>query len=387
MTSELAIDARWMVSGIGTYIRCLLEGLSSSSDNLRVRVITRPNHIASIRPLFPDALVTPTPIYSFSEQWMMPRIARGCDLLHVPHFNVPLGFAGKILVTIHDLILTTVAPYKSAASSRLYAAPMLQLAARKATHIITVSESSKNEIIERLRVPASKISVIHNAVRPCFYPRSLSESRKLVQQAVGISGPYLLCVGNFKPHKNVIAFLRSIALLQAQGKFLDHSVLLIGEDAQENAAVHAEISALQLGAVVKQISHADEILLACAYSAAAALVAPSTSEGFGLPIVEAMACGAPVICSPIPVFQEIAQDAASFSLSTSSNDIANAITGLLSSPSEQQSLRHKGLMRAAEFTPQIFLERHLEIYKRLCHAPRRSHAPQPARESYEPLEH
>jgi len=362
-TPSLAIDARWLVGGIGTYIQALLEGLSAEPGGHPVRVITRARHLHSVRPLHSSVVVVDAPIYGIREQLSLPPALRGVRLLHVPHFNIPLTYRGKLIVTIHDVILTTVSPYANTAASFCYARPMLWLAARRADHIITVSEFSKQQIVDRLHVSPHKISVIPNGVRPCFRHHHPLKARRVVSQLLRFDSPYLLFVGNFKPHKNLHRLLQSLAILRSQGKHCDQKLLLVSEDATENDAVRAQIQALGLAAAVISAPCLSNDELALAYSGADALLMPSTSEGFGLPVAEAMACGTPVLCSHIPPFLEVAGDAASYFDPYNPAGLAATIDDFLTHPEQHAAFRAKGLDRASQFNTSTFVRRHLDIYK------------------------
>src|SRR5436305_5919481 len=164
MEGEVAVDARWLETGLGTYTRNLVAGLRQHGNGFVVRVITQRRHAARLEPYCDKLTIVDAPIYTIREQVRIPWAAHGADLLHVPHYNAPLLYRGKLIVTIHDLIHLTDPIYGRSLTRRLYALPMLNLVARKASHIITVSHYSKAQIIERLRIPPSKIAVIHGCV-------------------------------------------------------------------------------------------------------------------------------------------------------------------------------------------------------------------------------
>src|SRR5208337_3792587 len=127
----------------------------------------------------PQLTVVNIPIYTAREQWAIPRASKGCDLLHVPHYNAPLLQRTPLVITIHDVIHITDPGYRASFKSRAYARPVLSLAARKAEHIITVSEYSKAQIIERLGVPSSKVSTIYCGVNGEFSPMDREEAFKV----------------------------------------------------------------------------------------------------------------------------------------------------------------------------------------------------------------
>src|SRR5262249_35053103 len=140
--------------------------------------------------------IVDAPIYTLTEQIVVPKAASNADLLHVPHYNIPLFRRGQLLVSILDVIHITDPAYRNNLAVQLYARPMLHLAARKASHIVTISEFSKAQIIEHLGVPPEKITAIHCGVNGQFRCPDRSEAVQAVQNDLGVQTPYLLYVGN-----------------------------------------------------------------------------------------------------------------------------------------------------------------------------------------------
>jgi glycosyltransferase involved in cell wall biosynthesis len=308
--------------------------------------------------------IVDVPIYTLREQFLIPRAAKTSDLLHVPHFNVPLMHRGPLLASIMDVIHLRSPEYRRSISSFLYARPMLNLAARRADHIVTVSNYSKNQIMEELRIPESRISVIHCAVGSRFHrPAKLKEIQSAVA-ALHLDRPYLLYVGNLKPHKNVATLLRAFAYLRRE-KRLQHSLLLVGNDLHGKQPILQQCARLNITDAVTFAPHLPAAMLPAIYAAADLLALPSTMEGFGLPLIEAMACGTPVICSDAASLPEVAGDAALYFDPKSEDQLISQIELVLRSDSLRASLRQKGLARAKHFTWQEFARRHLEIYRNL----------------------
>ena len=127
MKNRVTIDARWLVGGIGTYTRHLLEGLSKHGNGFEVQAITREQHIEVLKPWCPQLTVVNIPIYTVREQWAIPRAAKGCDLLHVPHYNAPLLQRTPLVITIHDVIHITDPDYRASFKAWAYARPVLSL--------------------------------------------------------------------------------------------------------------------------------------------------------------------------------------------------------------------------------------------------------------------
>jgi glycosyltransferase involved in cell wall biosynthesis len=364
MTKIVAIDARWLVGGIGTYTENLLLGVGQTAGAMEFHAFARGADEERVKELCSRVTVVNAPIYTVQEQFLIPRAARRCDLLHVPHFNVPLLHRGPLVVSIMDVIHLRSPEYRDKLSSFFYARPMLKAAARMADHIITVSHYSKAQISETLGIPGSKISVIHCGVGPQFRQNGSHKDSHVVAQALGTNRPFLMYVGNLKPHKNVTTLLRAFALLQ-RAKKLDHSLVIVGDDARWKQSLVDECSRLGICDSTVFLPYVSPALLPRIYAAADLLVMPSTAEGFGLPVLEAMACGTPVVCSNAASLPEIAGDAALYFDPSSHEKLAEQIELLLQSSDLRASLRDKGLQRAEQFTWDEFSSKHLDLYQQL----------------------
>jgi glycosyltransferase involved in cell wall biosynthesis len=364
MTKIVAIDARGLVGGIGTYTENLLLGLGKRTNGLEFHAIARGADVARIKELCSRVTIVDLPIYTLMEQILIPRAARECDLLHVPHYNVPLLHRGPLLVSIMDVIHLRAPVHGRAFSSIAYAWPMLNAAARKAHHIVTVSNYSKAQIMETLGTQESKISVIHCGVGGQFCQNGHQQDSRAAAKILGIDRPYLLYVGNLKPHKNVPTLLRAFAKLHNARK-LAHSLLIVGDDARWKRSIIEECVRLGIRDSTIFAPYISPELLPKIYAGADLLVMPSTVEGFGLPVLEAMACGTPVLCSNAASLPEVAGDAALYFDPVSHEELAAQIDLILQSMDLQASLRDKGLRRAKKFTWHESTRKHLEIYCQL----------------------
>ncbi|MCI0724723.1 MAG: glycosyltransferase family 4 protein [Acidobacteria bacterium] len=364
MDSQIVIDARWLHSGIGTYVSGLVRSLGRDRNGLRLKTIVRQQDVGRFAPFCDEVEVVNTTIYTLREQIQIPWAARRCDLLHVPHYNAPLLYAGKLVVTICDLVHISEPSLRWTLKSWLYARPMLHLVARKADHIVALSAHVKAEIVERLGVSPAKVSVIHCGVDSQFRPLEPKDCAETVASELGITRPYILFVGNLKPHKNVPTLLRAFALLRSRRNF-DHRLVVVGEDAQGTPELKQEASHLGLDSAVSFLPHVPDRLLPKVYGAADLLVVPSTMEGFGLPVVEAMACGTPVICSRAGSLPEVAGDAAEYFEAPSVEELAESIGRVLASPERQMVMRQKGLERVRHFSWEKCAKQHIEVYRQL----------------------
>jgi glycosyltransferase involved in cell wall biosynthesis len=360
----VVIDARMLTTGIGTYVFNVLTSLRGVAPELGICALTYANDVERVQPLCDEVRVVRAPIYSIREQFEIAAAARGAGLLHVPHYNAPLLYRGKLLVTIHDLTHIVDATFKRSMASQVYARPMLNLVARKAKHIVTDSDFTKGQIIEHLRVSPSKISVIRLGVSPHFHPKDRREAAARVSSEIGVEGPYLLFVGNLRPHKNVTTLLRAFAALPAR-RNADYRLLILGEGRKWEDVLMAECHRLGVAEAVRFVPRVSYEMLPWVYAAADLLVLPSFIEGFGLPVLEAMACGTPVVCSRAAALPEVAGDAAEYFEPSSAEDLAAAMERVLNSGERQTELRRKGVERAKQFSWEKCARRHVEVYRNL----------------------
>lgn len=362
MQANITIDARWLVGGIGTYTRHLLSGLQESGNGFRIRAITRTQHKHEVEAVCNQVSILNVPIYTAREQWKLPRMASGCDLLHVPHYNAPVFTGVPLVITLHDIIHLSHASYRRSYKSRLYARPMLKWITRKARHIITVSEYSRVQIIERLRVPPEKVTAIHNGVNDDFVPLDRHIARKAAAETLGFTDPYVLYVGSLKKYKNVSALLKAFAHCAANKT---HRLLIVGDSSRRKDDLRSEAAALGIAARTTMVHDIDQRLIPALYSAAEVFVMPSTMEGFGLPVIEAMACGTPVISSDAACLPEVGGDAALYFDPHSPTQLANHLDTMLGSNEMRQQFRDQGLRRARQFTWRECVSKHMEVYRRV----------------------
>lgn len=362
MAHKITLDARWLVGGIGTYILNLLAGICRAEQDFEVQAITRLKHLKDVQRFCRKVQIVDAPIYTLREQFAIRAAARGSALLHVPHYNGPLLFRGRLLVSIHDVIHLTDSTYSRSAKALLYARPMLKLITQKADHIVTVSEYSKREIVRRLGVSATKVTVIYNGVSNDFHPANRDQSRAAARAVMGVSVPYFLYVGSLKIYKNVSALVRAFALLRNR-RHLGHRLVIVGNDPKGRRVLSSECAKLGIESFVSFIECAPPDLLAKLYSAADFLVMPSRIEGFGLPVLEAMACGTPVISSNAASLPEVGGNAVLYFDPSRYEDLADQMENLLDSAELRQALIDKGLRRAKQFTWDQSTTKHLELYR------------------------
>jgi len=264
-----------------------------------------------------------------------------------PYYKCPLLAPCPVVITVHDLFfiryLGDGRPVYNAAMTRL-----ARIYAVRAAAVIAVSEYSKRSIVATLGVREAKVTVIPNALGAEFKPEPLTDA---VKSRYGIVPPYILYVGNFKPHKNIERLLQAYArLTQSLGGM--YRLVLVGGDRERRTVLENLISSLGLADRVRFTGLIEDADLPAIYSGCALFVLPSLEEGFGLPALEAMACGAPVAASNRAAIPEVVGEAALLFDPEDVSAMAEAMTRALSQQHMRERMRREGLARAEAFTPE-----------------------------------
>jgi glycosyltransferase involved in cell wall biosynthesis len=358
----ILFDARWLSTGIGTYTLNLIKELHTRSE-IQLRLVTLPQHAATLKTYCQDVEVVDAPMYSIKEQFALGRAAHESSVLHVPHYNAPVMYQGSLLVTILDLTHILDRTFKKTVKSKLYARPILNVVSRKAKHIFTLSQYSKRTIVEHLGVPDDKVTVTYCGVASHFYPEDRQKALAVMQHECDIKGSYVLFVGNLKSHKNVSGLLRAFAKLTKRPDY-NGDLVIIGEDAKGASVLKALAFELGVYDRTKFIARVTDEVLRCAYSAAHLTVLPSFEEGFGLPVIESMACGTPVACSNAAALPEVGGAAATYFDPTDTDSMALAIRQLLESVEQRKEHQRLGFENIKRFTWSSCAEKHLDVYRR-----------------------
>jgi len=361
--TPLCIDARWLHTGIGAYTLNLVREISHSGE-FDLHLLAYRDNRAKLQPYARSITIVDAPIYSVREQCSVASAARPYSLLHVPHYTAPLPRRRTLLVTIHDLTHILDARLRTSWQSRLYARPMLHLVSAKADHIFTVSDYCKRQIMEHLGVRPEKVTVTYNGVGREFYREADDVARATVARECGVECPFVLYVGNLKRHKNVDGLLRAFAQLNQRNSGA-WQLVVVGDPTGEGAALRELAGRLGITGAVCFAGRVPERVLRAAYSCAELTVLPSIEEGFGLPVVEAMACGSPVACSQSASLPEVGGDAAEYFDPHDTDSIAAAMELiLLKSSAERNEVQRKGFEQARRFTWSDCANRHREVYRR-----------------------
>lgn len=298
------------------------------------------------------------------EQVFLPRQARKrkIDLFHSPGFVAPLGLKCRSVVTIFDMTFFLF-PGGHTLPKRLYFGFFLPLSARKADMVITISESSKNDIIRFLHLPEEKVRVIYPGVDDIFRPVKDNEKLERVKARYGIRKDFILSVGVVEPRKNLDRLIRAFNLLVREDGFgLD--LVIVGKKGWAYGAVLDLPEQLGLEKRVIFTGYVPEEDLPLLYSAASLFVYPSIYEGFGIPVLEAMACGTPVITSNVSSLPEVTGDAGLLVDPYDIQAMVQAIKKLLGDEALRKRMREAGLRWARQFSWEKMALSTLEVYKK-----------------------
>ena len=277
------------------------------------------------------------------EQLYLPSAVRG-RLLWSPNNTGPLAVS-KQVCTIHDLIPLDHPEWFNRRFASWYAWLLPRLA-RRVRHIVAISDFTRQRVMDLLRVPASRITVIHNGVDGRFFRRGPEEIARMRAALDLPPGEYVLCVGSLEPRKNLARLLDGWLMAQ---ECVDREIYLLVAGSRGSSLVFGSCAIPSVPRVHFSGYVPDEYLPAL-YSGALVMAYPSLYEGFGLPPLEAMACGTPVVTSRTSSLPEVVGDKAILIDPEDSISIAAALVRVLSSPEMRKDLRQAGLRRAAQFT-------------------------------------
>lgn len=284
---------------------------------------------------------------------------RGADLLHVPASmpaRAPRGL--PLVLTVHDAIPWTHPEWFTRANA-LQQRLLVTRAARRADRIITVSATAKQDLVEHVGLREERIDVVHNGISGRFSPAH--RDREWLAARFGVEGPAVLSVGTPEPRKNLPGAIAAFAGVRE--RVPDARLLLVGGDGWLLPDLAERVAALGDAAVVT--GRVPDVDLVRLYASADCFLFPSFEEGFGLPPLEAMASGTPVVCSDRPSLPEVVGDAAVMRGPDDAAALADAVVELLSDPERAGVLRESGIAHSAAFTWRRAAEQTRDVYRRL----------------------
>ena len=351
---RIAIDARKLHDfGIGTYIRNVLIGLAKVDADTEYIVLCRPADAEAVNALGANFRAVPETArpYSVGEQVRIPLslVRERAHLLHEPHYVLPPATRCRTVVTIHDCIHLMFPQYLPGRLAYVYAKASMWSAAHKSDRILTVSEASKRDILRLFGIDANKVEVIYNAIDARFLAPPDEERMEQVRQRYQLDHPFLLYVGNIKPHKNLERLIDAFGRARASG-LDDLRLVIIGDEISKYPALRQAVHRHRLDKFVRFLGFQPHDTLSAFYRLARAFAFPSIHEGFGLPPLEAMACGTPVVTSSVSSLPEIAGNAAILVDPYDPAAIADGIVRAVTDEALRAQLIERGFARAREFS-------------------------------------
>ena len=372
----IGIDARFFGprgKGIGRYTQKLIENLEEIDKQNQYLIFLRKENWDDFQPFSPNfkKVLADYKWYSVKEQIFMPFAIRRykVDLMHFPHFNVPIFYFGKFVVTIHDLILrhfptrraSTLGPVLYRLKNLAYQI-VIRLAVRRSEKIITVSDYVKRDIAGSFKVEPQKIIVAYEGKPEKELKSKTSDTKSL--QNYNIQKPYLLYVGNAYPHKNLEKLAGAFDILVSRDR-IPLQLVFVGEHDYFYKWFKNYLAErfFHLEKAIIFTEFITDSMLADIYNNASLYVFPSLCEGFGLPPLEAMAHGVPVVSSNATCLPEILGEAAIYFNPLDVKDMAGKIRRVIKSQNLRQVLVSRGFEQIKKYSWQKMAEETLAIYK------------------------
>lgn len=362
---RIALDARTVSApktGDRTYCLNLIRALAAvDTENEYVLCTAEPTPLLNngLGPRFRLELLPASPAWAWTPVQFPIALRRlGVEVAHVQYLIPPIAPC-PVVTAIHDVSFRRH-PAWFPLKHRILLNLLVPLAARGATRVIVGSNHARQELIHFYDLPPEKIVVTPYAADPIYRPIPLKQAQDAVKERFGIRSAYILAVGVLQPRKNLARLVRAF------GRIVDetpHRLLLVGKEGWATEELRRTIERERLGGRVQFTGYVPDADLPVLYAAADLFVYPSLYEGFGLPPLEAMACGTPVLTSNTSSLPEVVGDAAVLIDPTDEEAMAREMAALLHSPERRAGLRQAGLARAAQFSWEETARRTLAVYR------------------------
>lgn len=359
---KLVIDVRLInTSGIGTYLKNIIPGILHAFDEVSVLGNTKEIQLFEWSKKV-EIIEFNASIYSIKEQFQYPFIIPKCDILWCPHFNAPIfGVKAKaVITTIHDVYHLT----PNASISRLkkiYAKILFQNAVQKSKIVLTVSEFSKTEILKYTHIDSQKLEVVYAGINKLLFRNSTSKS------SIELPPDFILYVGNIKPHKNLIVLLKAYSTFPEKFRS-KHPLVFIGKKEgflTKDNTIQKFINSNDLQKHITFTGYVEDSEIPKIYKKADLFVFPSLYEGFGLPILEAIASQTKVIASNAASLPEVGGEAVIYFDPKNHLQLADLIKSNIDNSSDDEFLFVQGETQLEKFSWENSIEKHLKAFKKI----------------------
>jgi glycosyltransferase involved in cell wall biosynthesis len=353
-------------TGVGYYTEHLLWHLAQEAAQDEELVVVSNRPIDTTRPLPARVRVAQARWRMPQMVWMQmlaPRLLRELrpDVAHFTNGMLPLGSSTPSVVTIHDMSLTLF-PKFHPPRRVLLNRPLVDIAARRAAAIITVSESAKRDIVRLCELSPDRVHVVHEAAAPSFQPVSDPADLDRVRRRYALDGRIILYVGTVEPRKNLVTLIDAFARRRHAGD-LSHRLVCVGPYGWLSRDIQSRIERLNVADAITFTDYVPFADLPALYTLAEFFVFPSVYEGFGLPVVEAMACGLPVITGPTSSLREIAGGAIVHVDPLDADSLGAAMVALAANRERREHLSECGIARARLYSWRRAARETLEVYR------------------------
>jgi len=321
--------------------------------------------------LFPPTDNMEVKVMPFPRLWTHVRLSwematHAPDVLFVPAHVLPLLHPRHSVVTVHDLGYLYY-PQAYTPWTRWYLRWSTSYNARAATHLIADSEATKRDLLQHCRISPGKVTAVYPGYDPLFAPVRDPVRLAAVRARYGIPTPYVLYVGTLQPRKNLIGLLDAFAALAREDK--QSHLVIAGKKGWLYQPLFAHVGQLSLEERVHFIGYVPQEDLPALISGAHVFVLPSYYEGFGLPVLEAMACGTPVICSNTSSLPEVAGDAAILIDPQDTGQLVRALSRVLADPNLRHDLSERGMRQVRRFSWEKCAQQTLQILEHISQLP------------------
>ena len=376
MSFNIAIDARKLSDfGIGTYIRNLVTALGEIDHENQYFLFVGQKGSRDLDELPENfrLVIERSPSYSSRElvalSWKLFRLK--LDLYHSTHYVLPAVVPCKAVVTIHDIIHLLYPEFLPSSLAFFYAQRMIRRSLSRGDRIIAVSQNTKTDLMDYFKVDGRKIRVVYSGVTSDFRRRLSDADIGVWLDEYEIEKPYMLFVGNPKPHKNLDNVIRAYAKARQIFDF-EADLVCVGDRTGSDFKIRQRAEQLGVSERIRLVGHVPDEALPALYQGACLFVFPTLYEGFGLPVIEAMASGVPVITSNTSSLKEIAEGFGHLVNPLDVDEIGRAIAQCMADDNHRESLAKLGEKRSEEFRWRRTAEQTLGVYLSALNAPRSS---------------
>lgn len=374
---KIAIDIRRMTEfGVGTYIRNVVRTLGRLDHENEYLLIGPPAKVEEIGPLPPNfssiALTAPERTIQGYREFRTALLRLDCDLLHVPNlFSIPRGLPCPYVMTVHDMLDHMSRAREQSGFWRSVHFQLTRRVLRGAARIFAVSNFTKTEIEKHFEIPSCRIEVVYNAIDERFMHGHASDAdRELIAKRYQVTYPFLLYAGRVSPHKNVVRMIEAFSALKTELEkdqiLPDLKLIIIGDDLSGNPDLRRTVVRSGVQNDVRFLGFIPIEVLRIFYDLAKVFVFPSLYEGFGLPPLEAMAHGTPVVTSNVSSLPEVVGSAAVLVNPENVFEIRRALHRVLIDQTLRARMKDLGYQQVTKFSWQASVRRTLDVYRQVA---------------------